>query len=187
MLRKGIGIAAIMVLVALVGVAAAATKTRTFSSGAISKGFGSGDAVTQSLKVKPKGKIKDVNLGVALTTNENDDFTFLVQAPNGKVVHLSSGNGGSGSGYGSDCSANEITTFDDEGAQDIQDYEGVDHVFDGGSYAPEQWDDVSESGGLSVLDGSKLNGTWRLIAIHTEDIGVGSLKCFKVKAKYKAS
>jgi subtilisin-like proprotein convertase family protein len=172
-------------LLVFTGLALAATKTKTYSSGNISKGLGGGTTVVQTLNVKQKGTIKDLDVGVALDTNENDDFAFLLMSPKGKAVHLSSGNGGSGSGYGSDCTASEITTFDDEAAQDIQDYEGVDHVFDGVSYKPEQYDSNSQSGGLSAMDGKQIHGKWRLVVIQTEDTGGGALKCFKLTAKYK--
>lgn len=183
--RRIFAFAMLVAVLALGGLALAAkTKTKTYSSGNISKGLGGGSTVVQTLKVKQKGKLKDLNVGVALDTNENDDFAFLLMSPQGKVVHLSSGNGGSGSGYGSDCSPNELTTFDDEAVQDIQDYEGVDHVFDGVSYKPEQYDSNSESGGLSALDGKQILGKWRLVVVQTEATGGGALKCFTLTAKY---
>ena len=184
MVRKVMGAGLVLALV-VSGVALGAAKAKTFSTGNISNGISGGHAISQSLTVKKKGKIKDLNVGVAFTTNENDDFTFSVMSPKGKMVQLSSENGGSGAGYGSSCSSNEITTFDDEAAQDIQDYDGVDHVFDGVSYKPEQYNDNSQTGGLVDFDGSQLKGKWRLIVTDTEDIGAGSLKCFTLTAKTK--
>ena len=181
MIRKVMGVG--LVLALAVSAVALGAKAKTISTGNISKGITGGHAISQSLNVKKSGKIKDLNVGVAFSTNENDDFTFSVMSPKGKMVQLSSENGGSGSGYGSSCT--DLTTFDDEAAQDIQDYEGVDHVFDGVSYKPEQYDDNSDSGGLVALDGSQLKGKWRLIVTDADEIGAGSLKCFKLTAKTK--
>ena len=183
--------AALVALVSLAGAALAlgATKTKTFSAGHFAKGVPNDGALSKSLKVKKKGKIKDVNVTVALSTNENDDYDFYVVGPGGQVVQLSTGNGLSGSGYGGtgdlDCAdPADTVTFDDEAAENIDDFEGINKVFSG-PYQPEGRDEVTGQFGLNSLDGKQLKGTWRLIVGDNEEIGAGTVQCFKVTAKYR--
>jgi subtilisin-like proprotein convertase family protein len=166
-----------------VATAIAATKERTFSTGAISVGIGGAQSASKSLKVKPKGKIKDVNVVVGFDTNQNSDYTFLLRHPSGKIVHLSSGNGGSGSGYGSG-GCNSAATFDDDVNNDITDTEGVDTLLSE-TYNTEEWFHVTQSGGLDKLDGLKVNGRWQLLFTSTEETGAGDLECFEIEATYK--
>jgi subtilisin-like proprotein convertase family protein len=186
MVRKTMGAAAILVLL-VAGVAFAATKTKTFSSGDLNKPVGHGDTLTQNLKVKKKGKIKDLDVVVALETNVNEDYTFLVRHPSGKTIHLSSGNGASGNGYGSGLTegCGSTVTFDDEAETHITETEGIDTLLSG-PYQPEQRDEVSHIGGLEQLDGKKLQGKWQLVVTDVAHAsGLASLECFQVKAKYK--
>jgi subtilisin-like proprotein convertase family protein len=179
MLRKGIGIGVILAVAVLAGTALAATKT--FSSGNINKGIGSSHVTTQTLNVKKKGKIKDVNVGVALETNENSDYALVLDPPKGPMVHLASGVGGSGSGFGDSCAS--AATFDDETGDDIEDTVGVDTNLGNGTWTSEQWFHVTESGGLDTLNGKKMKGKWTLIALSTEPTGAGDLACFKLDIK----
>lgn len=172
------GIASISVATAM-----AATKDKTFSTGAISIGIGGEQSESKSLKVKTKGKIKDINVVVGFDTNENQDYAFILKHPSGETVHLSSGNGGSGSGYGSG-GCGSAATFDDDVDNDIVDTEGVDTLLSG-TYNTEEWNHVTESGGLDNLDGKKLNGKWELIFLSTEYTGAGDLECFEIEATYK--
>ena len=167
-----------------VATAVAATKDKTFSSGTISTGVPDEGVAVRTLKVKTKGKIKDINASVSLTTTSNQDMTFLLRHPSGKTIHLSSGNGGSGNGYGTNGCGNPVT-FDDEAADPVEDTEGVDTLFEG-SYQPEQVD-TNGNGGLSELDGKKLNGKWQLVVVDTDEFAGGTLRCFKLEAKYKTA
>jgi hypothetical protein len=173
-----VGIASISVATAM-----AATKDKTFSTGTISVGIGGSQIDSKSLKVKPKGKIKDVNVVVGFDTNQNEDYAFILRHPSGETVHLSSGNGGSGSGYGSG-GCGSVATFDDDADNDITDTEGIDTLLSG-TYNTEEWNHVTESGGLDKLDGRKLNGKWELIFLSTVDTGAGQLECFEIEATYK--
>jgi subtilisin-like proprotein convertase family protein len=186
MMRKTMGAAAVLVLL-VAGVAFGATKTKTFSSGDVVKPIGHGDTLTQKLNIKKKGKIKDVDIVVALQTNVNEDYTFLVRHPSGKTIHLSSGNAGSGNGYGSSLTqgCGSSVTFDDEADTHISETEGVEMLLSG-PYQPEQREDLTNTGGLEDLDGKKLQGKWELIVTDVApQSGLASLECFKVKAKYK--
>ena len=166
-----------------VATAVAAPKTKTFSTGEVSVGIGNAGSASKSLKVKPKGKIKDLNVVVGFNTNQNSDYSFVLRHPSGKTVHLSSGNGGSGNGYGSGGCGSTVT-FDDDADNDITDTEGVNTLLSG-TYNTEEWDDVSQTGGLDKLDGRKLNGRWELIFFQGEETGAGELECFKLEATYK--
>ena len=177
MLRKAIGAAAVL---ALLGAGSASAATKTFTAGGLPKAWPIEAAFNKKLKIKKKGKLKDVNVHVGVGTNQNDSITLLLRHPGGKVIHLTSENGGTGNGY------NPGTIFDDEAEKDVGDYEGVDHVFVG-PYQPEDWEEFSNQGGLRRLDGKKLQGTWELIAIDTQELGFpgGTLSQFKVEAQYK--
>jgi subtilisin-like proprotein convertase family protein len=162
MLRKGIVMGLILVVVAATGVALAAVKN--VSSGEIEKNVDASHVVTKTLNVKKQGKIKDVNVGVALQTNQNSDYAMLLDPPKGPMVHLASGVGGSGSGFGTTCAT--AATFDDENGDDIEDTEGIDTNL-----------------GSDTLNGKQMKGKWTLIAMSTEDTGGADLQCFKLELK----
>jgi subtilisin-like proprotein convertase family protein len=166
-------------------VALAAVKTAKKSSGDISVPVPDEQTGVKKLNITKRGKIKDVNVTVAADHNEIKDLTFLLESPKGKFVHLSSGNGGSGSGYGSGVTDGCASTmsFDDEATDDVQDYEGVDHVFSG-PYKPESFYINNPGQGLAALDGTQMKGKWKLIVMDTEEIGGGELQCFKLRIRY---
>lgn len=62
------------------------------------------------------GKIKDVNVSFAAEHNVIADLSFFLESPTGRLVHLTSGNGGIGDGYGSQNvdGCGSTTTFNDE-------------------------------------------------------------------------
>lgn len=182
MIRKTI-VASIVLCLATAAVAfAAKQQTKTFGPGDFSLPIGHEEVVQKKIKIKPQGTIKDINVQMAAVSSANEDYTFLLRHPSGKTIHLSSGNGGTADNYGNGC-ANPVV-FDDEADNPIEDLEGV-NAFIEGSWQPEQRNEVGDTGGLEELDGKKLKGTWTLIAVDTEPIGLGSLKCFKVEARYK--
>lgn len=162
-----------------------ATKTIKRSTGDMTEGIPDERAVSQKLVINKAGKIKDVNVTLAADHNQVSDLTFMLESPGGRLIHLSSGNGGSGNGYGSanTSGCGSTTTLDDEAVDDVSDYEGVDHVFEGG-YKPESWYENNSSLGLAELDGTKMKGTWKLIAMDTEELSGGILQCFKLKIRY---
>lgn len=166
--------------------ALAATEEITRSTGDISKVISDEDAVSQKLVVDKVGKVKDVNVVVAADHNQNSDLTFVLESPGGRLVHLSSGNGASGNGYGSSGTpgCGSTMTFDDEATEDVTDYEGVDHLFSG-KYKPESFFEDNPADGLAKLNGVQMKGTWKLIAMDTEEFGGGQLQCFKLKITYQ--
>lgn len=141
---------------------------------------------TKKIVVKKAGKITDIDVVLAAKHNEISDLSFYLQSPKGKVIHLSSGNGGSGSGYGtndSDTGCTETMRFDDEADTNIRDYEGIDSLFSG-AYQPESLHEFIGNSGLTGLDGTNMKGTWTLIASDTAEIGSGLLECVKLKISY---
>lgn len=168
--------------------ALAATKTIKRSSGDLTKGIPDERAVSQKLVVSKAGKIKDVNVIVAADHTTVSDLTFVLESPKARLVHLSSGNGGNGNGYGGSNTAGcgSTMTFDDEAVDDVSSYEGVDHLFSG-SYKPESWYENNAALGLAELDGTQMKGTWKLIAMDTEEFASGLLQCFKLKIRYQTN
>ena len=166
-----------------VATAVAAPAEKTLSSGEISKVVPHESVLVQTLKMKKKGKVKDVDVRVGLSTNSNEDYTFLLRHPGGKTIHLSSGNGGSGNGYGSG-SCSDSVRFDDEAGTPVEDLEGVNTLLFG-QYQPEEYNEVADTDGLSELDGKKVNGRWQLLVIDTEPVGLGTLDCFELDLTYK--
>lgn len=184
---RSVPIALVTALVLALSIPAlAATKTIKKSTGDISKGIPDEQAISQKLVISKAGKIKDVNVIVAVDHVTVGDISLALQSPSGRIVHLSSGNGKDGNGYGSGITDGcaSTATFDDEGAEDVADYNGVDHTFSGG-YKPESWFVNNSSLGLAQLDGTKMKGTWKLIVMDTEEFAGGALQCFKLKITYQ--
>jgi subtilisin-like proprotein convertase family protein len=165
---------------------AAPSKKLIVSSGAIHVGIPDTGAGTKALVVKKAGTITDVNVIIAAEHPAVSDLTFLLRSPKGKVIHLSSGNGGDANGYGTTDSSTGCTqtmSFNDQAADDVANYEGVDHVFSGG-YKPESWDEFNPGHSLDSLDGLNMKGKWQLIATDTTELAGGELACFKLNIKY---
>lgn len=182
MIRKVIVASFLLVLATAAVAFAAKQQSKVFGPGDFSLGIGHEEVVAKKIKIKPQGTIKDIDVRMAAVSSANEDYTFVLRHPSGKMIHLSSGNGGTADNYGSGCSSPVV--FDDEAETEIEQLEGVNQFIEG-SWQPEQRNEVGDTGGLEELDGMKLKGTWSLIAIDTEPIGLGTLKCFKVDATYK--
>jgi len=164
---------------------AAGAEEFTVSTGTIFKAIPDQDAVSQKLVVKKAGKIKDVNVSFAAEHNVIADLSFFLESPTGRLVHLTSGNGGIGDGYGSQNvdGCGSTTTFNDEADVNVRDFEGVNTTFSG-PYQPESRQLNQPTTGLSKLDGTKTKGAWKLIAADTDELAGGKLECFKLNFKY---
>ena len=81
---------------------------------------------------------------VDLTTNFDADIVFLLEAPNGQQLELSSNNGGGGDNYTQTCFTPTATTPITQGTAPFT-----------GNYQPE--------GDWSVLNGNSTNGNWTLL------------------------
>ena len=116
------------------------------------------------------GTIVDVNVAMNLTHTWDADLDIFLVSPAGKLVELSTDNGGSGDNYGSgnnDCTGTP-TIFDDAAATSIV---GQPAPF-AGTFKPE--------GQLSNLLSDSAAGTWKLRI--TDDFGadVGTVYCFSM-------
>lgn len=143
------------------------------------------DSVTKRLFIGKAGKIKDLDVLVAANHTVISDLTIMLRSPQGRVVHLTSNNGGNSNGYGSDsvdgCAS--TMTFSDEASQAVDDFDGVDHLFEG-AYRPESRIETTSSGGLARFDGLNMKGTWELIVTDTDEFAPGELECFALGFTY---
>jgi subtilisin-like proprotein convertase family protein len=82
------------------------------------------DVTTTDIPIVVSGltqPISNVTLSVYLTHTFDSDLTISLVAPDGTVVELAEGNGGSGNDYGTTCSpTSQRTTFDDSAITPIQ-------------------------------------------------------------------
>ncbi len=158
-------------LAILVAAPVSAATIRTVSSGNLHLAVRDRTATSSKIRVRTTGAIKDVNVLVRLDHAATGDVDLYLMAPNGKVIQLSTNNGGGGADFGTgndDCTGLP-TIFDDEAAIAI---------FDtwapfAGTFRPEQR--------LARLDGSSRKGTWRLIVGDNALGAQGTLFCWKLK------
>jgi hypothetical protein len=111
--------------------------TLTVGSGSIQQFVPDLNFITRKLVVKKAGRITDLNVVVAAEHNAISDFSFMLRSPQGRVVHLSTNNGGNGDGYGSPSvdGCGSTMRFDDEAAENVADFDGVARIFAGGYQA----------------------------------------------------
>lgn len=107
--------------------------------------------------------ITDLNVTVMIEHTYDADLEIVVRHPNGLGIPLSFGNGGSGNDF-------RATTFDDEAATSI----GSGSPPFRGSFRPEV------PMGLSALDGTSAQGTWRLEVEDTAGGDVGQILCYSL-------
>jgi subtilisin-like proprotein convertase family protein len=160
------------ILLALPVVAGAAL----FSSGNQSRlipDADNGGGVLSKINVRRTGRIRDLNVRVRIDHPADADLNIYLVSPGGKFVELSTDNGGNGDNYGagSNSCGGSFTIFNDEAPTRIRD--GAPPFL--GSFRPQS--------PLSLLDGSKVKGTWRL-QIFDDDRGLdGILGCWQLKVK----
>ena len=169
-MRGAVVMAAALSILAAAPVAAA---TKTFSSGNRHLAIKDRKATTSTIRVRTAGIVKDVNVMVRLDHAADPDVDLYLVSPKGKVVQLSTNNGGAGGGAdygtGSDDCKGVPTVFDDEATT---------FIFNGeppfaGSFRPEQ--------SLTAFDGASRKGTWRLIVGDNAVGDTGTLFCWKLK------
>jgi uncharacterized repeat protein (TIGR01451 family) len=116
------------------------------------------------------GEILTARVKVNLSHTFDSDLDLYLVTPDGALVELSTGNGGSGDnfGSGSNCSGG-FTTFDDAAATGVT--AGTAPFL--GSFRPE--------GLLSAVAGTPLQGTWKLRV--TDDVGgdSGTVWCWQLE------
>ncbi len=152
-----------------------AAQTSTYSSGAVSVPIpvtGTvGDMVEQVIAVSDTGAVQDVNVRIRLNHTYDGDISISLAAPDGTVVPLASGRGGSGDNYGSgstDC-AGTPTVFDDAAGTPIS---GGTAPFVG-TFRPDAM--------LSAFNGKSVNGNWRLRISDGASGDSGTLFCWSLE------
>lgn len=96
-----------------------------------------------TIEITDSGSIQDLNVQINLTHSWDGDLNIRLIAPDGRVIGLSSYNGGSGNNYTN-------TVFDDEAITAITSGSAPFN----GIYRPEEL--------LSTIDGLEMKGTWTL-------------------------
>jgi autotransporter-associated beta strand protein len=133
------------------------------------------DLTTNDLPLVVSGitnPIVKVTASLFATHSFDRDLTFILIAPNGTSVELSSGNGGSGDDYGAGCGVEALRTrFDDAASVSIT--AGTPPFTN--TFRPEA--SLSAFYGLS---GSDVNGTWKLRVIDDASGDTGNLKCWSL-------
>lgn len=148
-----------------------ANVTATYSTGNIALAIPDNGSVEIPFTVTDTGVISDVNVKVRGNHTYDGDLVFELVAPDGTIVPLATGRGGSGDNYGSgtnDCTGTP-TIFDDSAATAIS--AGVAPF--GASYRPES--------PLSVLNGKSPAGLWKLRASDTATQDTGTLGCVQLE------
>ncbi|MDX1829792.1 MAG: M12 family metallo-peptidase, partial [Lutibacter sp.] len=111
----------------------------------------------------PQNKlITDVNVTVNITHTYDADLAFTLTSPQGTVIILSSGNGGSGENYTN-------TTFDDDGTNDIN--LGIAPFT--GTYKPQ--------GNLSSFNNEMSSGNWTLKVVDSGAADVGTIDNWSIQ------
>ncbi len=115
------------------------------------------------------GPLTKVGVSLWMTHTIDSDLSISLISPDGVLVDLSSGNGGSGDDYGTSCSPDSArTTFDDSAATSIT----VGSPPFVGTFKPE--------GSLASLLGGTINGKWRLRVTDAFAGGTGALRCWSL-------
>lgn len=183
-LRRLAPLLAIPVSLMMVDTAIAAQKVMVKSTGDLQRALPATGVQSQPLTIKPKGTITDVDVVLAMDTEANQYSSFYLRHPSGRMVLLSSGNGGFGDGYGSlDGQGCELPMkFDDEAPENISETVDSNGAISGAHQPQEKQEGVATSG-LGRLDGLRTDGRWELIVANA---GVASvLECVKLRITYK--
>jgi subtilisin-like proprotein convertase family protein len=116
------------------------------------------------------GAINKVTVSVKITHPLVSDLVLRLTAPDGSRSYLSSGNGGAGANYGTDCPAGaNDTTFDDAAATAIT--AGTAPFV--GSFRPESVLSV-----FSGKSGAAVNGNWKLEVVDEFAGSTGTIDCW---------
>ncbi len=141
--------------------------TTTYSTGSIAVPLPDLSTVEVPIDVPDDGAILTATAGVRLNHTFDGDLALYLISPIGKVVALSTNNGGSGDNYGSganDCTGTK-TLFSDGAATSIT--AGVAPF--AGSFKPEQ--------ALSAYASDNPQGGWKLRVVDSASGDVGTVGC----------
>jgi len=124
--------------------------------------------IESSITISGTGTIEDLNVHINLQHTWDSDLNIYLVAPDGTVIELSTGNGGSSNNYSN-------TTFDSDASTSIINgsapFSGV--------YRPE--------GDLSALDGMDISGTWTLRIVDSAWLDDGNLHSWSIEAQVEGN
>lgn len=151
----------------------AAPVTKLYSSGNLTTPINDVTVLPLALPVGVGAAVLDVNVKIRLDHTSSADLTMYLEGPDGTLANLAtfnppmpSANYGSGS---ADCNG-DFTVFDDEAATSIND--GTPPF--AGTFRP-------ENPPLSVFDGKRSDGNWRLLVYDTGDFDDGTMFCWQME------
>jgi subtilisin-like proprotein convertase family protein len=123
------------------------------------------------LNVPDAMTLSDVNVSFRRNHTFDGDLTISLVHPDGTVVQLVNGRGGSGDNFGTganDCSGTP-TVIDDQASTAIS----AGAAPFAGTFKPES--------PLSVLNGKPSNGTWKLRVVDNAAVDTGTVGCFQLE------
>lgn len=150
----------------------AAPVTKLYSSGNLTSAIPDASVLPLTLPVAYGAVVLDVNVHIRVDHAFMNDLTIYLQGPDRTLSNLTTLTGGATGSYGSgsaDCNGT-LTVFDDEAPTSIN--SGTSPF--AGSFQP-------EDPPLSVFDGKRSDGDWKLLVFDTGHGDVGTMFCWKLE------
>lgn len=165
-------IASVLVLGGYPAPASAAPVGNIYSTGNLNIPIPDASVLPLTIPVDVGATVLDVNVHIRASHTFMNDLTMYLESPDRAVANLATLNGGGEGSYGSgseDCNGN-LTVLDDEAATSINDGSSP----FAGSFKP-------ETPPLSVFDGKRSDGDWRLLVFDTGDVDTGRIFCWQMQ------
>jgi subtilisin-like proprotein convertase family protein len=165
-------VASVLVLGGYATPASAAPVTNIYSTGNLTTPIPDASILPLTLPVGIGATVLDVNVHVRASHAFMNDLTIYLEGPDRTVANIATLNGGGTGSYGSgstDCNGT-FTVFDDEATTSIND--GTSPF--AGSFKP-------ETPPLSVFDGKRSDGDWKLLVFDTGDGDLGTMFCWQMQ------
>lgn len=161
-----------LVLGGYVTPASAVPAAKIYSTGNLTTPIPDASVLPLTLPVDVGASVLDVNVHIRASHAFMNDLTIYLEGPDRTVANIATLNGGATGSYGSgstDCNGT-FTVFDDEAATSIND--GTSPF--AGSFKP-------ETPALSVFDGLRSDGDWKLLVFDTGDGDLGTMFCWQLQ------
>ena len=117
------------------------------------------------------GPLGKITASLYLTHPADSELVVQLIAPNGAKINLALKEGGTGANFGTDCSAGNVTSFDDDARTAIS--AGTAPFI--GTFRPD-----GPLAAFSGLAGTNVNGVWRLRVADTKLANIGTLQCWSL-------
>jgi len=146
--------------------------TKLYSTGNLTTPIPDASVLPLTLPVAYGAAVLDVNVHIRIDHEFMNDLTIYLQGPDRTLSNLTTLTGGPAGSYGSgsaDCNGT-LTVFDDEAPTSIN--SGTSPF--AGSFQP-------EDPPLSVFDGKRSDGDWKLLVFDTGHGDVGTMFCWKLE------